>query len=138
MSIAGIVGAWMVAGCSSKLPTTTLDVGGHAVKAEVASTYVDIRTFERRLEIARDNVAIQQRSLEIAQARFEGGVVRQVDGAVLVAVAGQGRATSRDGPESAQQGPTADVAVGCECFDLDDNGRVDLKDFAALTQSFTG
>lgn len=31
--------AWMLAGCGSKLPTATLDVGGHPVKVEIAATY---------------------------------------------------------------------------------------------------
>lgn len=41
--------------------------------AEVAAAYVDIRTFERRLEYARQNVRIQEGSLELAQARSEEG-----------------------------------------------------------------
>jgi NodT family efflux transporter outer membrane factor (OMF) lipoprotein len=47
--------------------------------AEVARTYVLIRTFEERLEIARENVRIQERSLRIAEARFEGGEVTELD-----------------------------------------------------------
>lgn len=47
--------------------------------AEIASTYVQIRTFERRLVVARENVVIQQGSLEIADARFQGGAVTELD-----------------------------------------------------------
>ncbi len=47
--------------------------------AEIASTYVQIRTFERRLEVARENVALQERSLQIAEARFQGGAVTELD-----------------------------------------------------------
>jgi len=47
--------------------------------AEVARTYVLIRTFEQRLIIANQNVKIQQRSLQIAEARFEGGDVSELD-----------------------------------------------------------
>ena len=47
--------------------------------SEIASTYVQIRTFERRLEVARDNVVLQQGSLEIADARFQGGAVTELD-----------------------------------------------------------
>ena len=50
-----------------------------ALTAEVAATYVLIRTFEQRLEIARQNVKIQERSLQIATARFEGGDVSELD-----------------------------------------------------------
>jgi NodT family efflux transporter outer membrane factor (OMF) lipoprotein len=47
--------------------------------AEVARAYVLIRTFEERILIARANVLIQKRSLEIAEARFEGGLVTELD-----------------------------------------------------------
>ena len=47
--------------------------------AEIASTYVQIRTFERRLEVAQENVVLQQGSLEIANARFQGGAVTELD-----------------------------------------------------------
>jgi NodT family efflux transporter outer membrane factor (OMF) lipoprotein len=47
--------------------------------AEVARVYVLIRTFETRLQIARDNVKIQRRSLQIAEARFKGGAVTELD-----------------------------------------------------------
>ncbi len=47
--------------------------------AEVAVTYVLIRTFEERLELARANVAIQERAMEIAQTRFDNGVVSELD-----------------------------------------------------------
>ena len=46
---------------------------------EVARVYVLIRTFEQRLIIAAQNVKIQQRSLQIAEARFEGGDVSELD-----------------------------------------------------------
>lgn len=47
--------------------------------AEVARIYVLIRTFEQRLIIANQNVKIQRRSLQIAEARFEGGDVSELD-----------------------------------------------------------
>ena len=47
--------------------------------AEVARVYVLMRTFENRLKIARDNVEIQRRSLQIAEARFKGGAVTELD-----------------------------------------------------------
>ncbi len=50
-----------------------------SLTAEVARTYVLIRTFEARLEVARQNVKLQQRSLDIAEARFEGGEVSELD-----------------------------------------------------------
>ena len=50
-----------------------------SLTAEVARIYVAIRTFEERLEIARENVRIQERSLQIAEARFKGGEVSELD-----------------------------------------------------------
>jgi NodT family efflux transporter outer membrane factor (OMF) lipoprotein len=47
--------------------------------AEVARTYVVIRTLEEQLAIARENVKIQERSLRIAQVRFRGGDVSELD-----------------------------------------------------------
>ncbi|UCB49711.1 MAG: TolC family protein, partial [Deltaproteobacteria bacterium] len=47
--------------------------------AEVARTYVLIRTLEARLSIARENVRIQERSLQIAEVRFKGGEVTELD-----------------------------------------------------------
>ncbi len=47
--------------------------------AEVAAVYVALRTFEERLAIARENVAIQQRSLEIADVLFRNGATTELD-----------------------------------------------------------
>ena len=47
--------------------------------AEVARTYIVMRTFEERLEIARQNVKIQQHSLQIAEVRFKAGAVTELD-----------------------------------------------------------
>jgi NodT family efflux transporter outer membrane factor (OMF) lipoprotein len=47
--------------------------------ANVANSYIIIRTVEKRLDIARRNVQTQRESLEIAQARFAGGTTSQRD-----------------------------------------------------------
>lgn len=47
--------------------------------AEVARIYARVRTFEARLAITRENVAIQTRSLEIATVRFKGNEVTELD-----------------------------------------------------------
>jgi NodT family efflux transporter outer membrane factor (OMF) lipoprotein len=47
--------------------------------AEVARAYVLIRTLEEQIRITRENVKIQKRSLEITEARFEGGLVTELD-----------------------------------------------------------
>lgn len=47
--------------------------------AEVARTYVLIRTFEEQIRIAEENLLIQQESLRIARARFRGGATSERD-----------------------------------------------------------
>jgi NodT family efflux transporter outer membrane factor (OMF) lipoprotein len=46
---------------------------------DVASTYVQIRTLQQQLAIARDNAARQREALRIARARFESGAVSELD-----------------------------------------------------------
>jgi len=50
-----------------------------ALTGDVASTYVQIRTLEDRLKIARENVEIQKEGLTIARARFQGGAASDRD-----------------------------------------------------------
>jgi NodT family efflux transporter outer membrane factor (OMF) lipoprotein len=50
-----------------------------SLTADVATNYVQIRTLETRLEIARDNVAVQRESLNIAQIRFTAGTTSERD-----------------------------------------------------------
>jgi len=47
--------------------------------SEVATNYVQMRTFELRLQFARENVEIQKRSLGIAEARFAEGTSNELD-----------------------------------------------------------
>ena len=47
--------------------------------AQVASLYCSIRTVEARLVIARENAALQKRSLEIAERLFKGGADSELD-----------------------------------------------------------
>jgi NodT family efflux transporter outer membrane factor (OMF) lipoprotein len=49
--------------------------------AEVARNYALLRTLQERLEVAKANVEIQRRSFEIADAKFQGGVVTELDSA---------------------------------------------------------
>jgi NodT family efflux transporter outer membrane factor (OMF) lipoprotein len=50
-----------------------------SLTGDVANFYITIRTLKRRLDIARHNVQIQRESLQIAEARFEGGTTSQRD-----------------------------------------------------------
>ena len=47
--------------------------------ADVANSYILIRTAEERIDIARQNAETQQESLKIAEARFKYGTVTQLD-----------------------------------------------------------
>ena len=47
--------------------------------AEVANAYVIIRTFEKRIKLAEENVALQERSLHITEVRFKNGATTELD-----------------------------------------------------------
>jgi NodT family efflux transporter outer membrane factor (OMF) lipoprotein len=47
--------------------------------SEVAATYLTIRTVDERLEVARDNVRVQEDSLGIARVRYEAGGTSELD-----------------------------------------------------------
>ncbi len=49
------------------------------VTAEVARAYVLLRTFEVRLDLARENVDIQKETLRIAEVRYRNGAVTELD-----------------------------------------------------------
>jgi NodT family efflux transporter outer membrane factor (OMF) lipoprotein len=46
---------------------------------DIASTYAEIRTVQQRLEFAQTNVKLQQETFTIAQARYRGGQVTELD-----------------------------------------------------------
>ncbi len=50
-----------------------------SLTADAANSYVQIRTLQKRLEIARENADTQRESLRIAEARFKGGTTSQRD-----------------------------------------------------------
>ena len=50
-----------------------------SLTSEVARTFIVLRTSEERLGVARANVKIQNRSLEIADVRFKAGAVTELD-----------------------------------------------------------
>lgn len=47
--------------------------------SEVATNYIQLRTFEQRLTYARENVAIQEKSKDLAQVRFDAGASTELD-----------------------------------------------------------
>ncbi len=50
-----------------------------SLTADAANAYIQIRTLEKRLDIARENVETQKESLRIAEARFHGGTTSERD-----------------------------------------------------------
>lgn len=46
---------------------------------EVASTYVQLRTADERIKLLNKNIKIQERSLEIVDARYRAGMVTELD-----------------------------------------------------------
>ena len=47
--------------------------------ADAANSFIQIRTIEKRLQIARENLKTQSESLRIAEARYEGGSTSERD-----------------------------------------------------------
>ena len=47
--------------------------------ADIASTYTDVRTLQQRILLAQQNVKIQRETAGIADARFRGGLVTELD-----------------------------------------------------------
>lgn len=66
-----------VESASRDLEASEADVHAVAVAlaAEVARTYVELASAQRRLEIARANVALQERTLELVRSRLDAGLV---------------------------------------------------------------
>jgi NodT family efflux transporter outer membrane factor (OMF) lipoprotein len=54
--------------------------------SEVAANYAQFRTLEERLTVAKTNVLIQERSFELADLKFRGGVVTELDAAQAAAL----------------------------------------------------
>jgi NodT family efflux transporter outer membrane factor (OMF) lipoprotein len=47
--------------------------------ADVVRTYVDVRSYQFRLDIARQNVAVQKRTLDLVRLRFQRGLTNELD-----------------------------------------------------------
>ncbi len=49
------------------------------LQAEIATAYIQYRTFQKRLEFAHKNVELQRRTMEIADVQFRNGKVTELD-----------------------------------------------------------
>ncbi len=77
--------------------------------AEVGLIYIEIRTFERRIELARANVEIQRSSLDLTESRYENGKVTELDVTEARATLANTQATVPDFESSLR---TAKLALG--------------------------
>ncbi len=75
------------------------------LQAEVAAAYVDVRTFQTRLRYAAANVETQRGSVVLTQARFEAGVVAELD----VAQARRNLATTESIVPTLEEGLAASI-----------------------------
>lgn len=70
-----------VEAADADLDASIFDYGDIVVTlvADVAATYVDIRTLQTRLELVGRNVENQRRTYDITETRFQGGETSEVD-----------------------------------------------------------
>ena len=70
-----------VESASAELDASVADYDGVLVSlvSQVAQTYILIRTFQDRLEVARKNIKYQEESLRITRAKFDAGQVSELD-----------------------------------------------------------
>ena len=73
----------------------------------VASTYIGIRTLEKEIAIARENIVRQKEALQIARDRFNGGAATEVDVYQAENVLGQTEASIPQLTIQLQQGENA-------------------------------
>lgn len=88
---AGVVAGWevdlwgrvqrLVDAADADAAGATEDYRGAAVSilSEVALAYVDVRTLERRIELVKKNVSLQQHTLKLAEARYKAGNGPEID-----------------------------------------------------------
>ena len=70
-----------VESASAELDASVAGYDGALVSmvSQVAQNYILIRTYQNRLEVARENIKLQEESLRIARAKFDAGEVSELD-----------------------------------------------------------
>jgi NodT family efflux transporter outer membrane factor (OMF) lipoprotein len=70
-----------VAAADADLDAAVFDYGDVVVTlvADVAATYIDIRTLQSRLELVKRNVENQRKTFELTETRFTGELASQID-----------------------------------------------------------
>jgi NodT family efflux transporter outer membrane factor (OMF) lipoprotein len=78
-----------------------------SLTAEVARTYTLIRTSEALIQVAKDNIKIQERTVEIAKTLFKGGAINELDYLQAETLLNNTRATLPPFENQLQQGKNA-------------------------------
>ncbi len=92
-----------------------------ALVAEVSANYIQLRTFEERLDVAHANVAIQERGFAIADEKYRAGEVTGLDSAQALSLLEDTRALIPDLETSIRQTEnTLSILLGIPPRDLDD------------------
>ena len=82
------------------------------VTAEVTRTYFELRGQQQQLDVARRNVANQQATLDLAQARLEAGSGTEFDTARAQAQL----SARRSAPSHRSRRPWRAPSIGCRCW----------------------
>ena len=79
----------------AELDASVADYDGVRVSlvAQVAQAYISIRTFQERIDVARQNIEYQEESLRVSRAKFAAGEVSQLDADQAEAILNNTRAT---------------------------------------------
>lgn len=89
--------------------------------AEVAANYIQLRTLEERLDVARANVAIQERGYDIADQKYRAGEVTGLDSAQALSLLEDTRALIPDLETGIRQTEnTLSILLGMPPRDLTD------------------
>jgi NodT family efflux transporter outer membrane factor (OMF) lipoprotein len=89
--------------------------------AEVSANYIQLRTLEQRLDVARQNVAIQERSFGIADDKYQAGEVTALDSSQAAALLEDTRALIPDLESGIRQTEnTLSILLGIPPRKLDD------------------
>lgn len=92
-----------------------------ALIAEVSANYIQLRTLEQRLDVARANVAIQERSFQIADDKYRAGEVTALDPAQALSLLEDTRALIPDLETGIRQTEnTISILLGMPPRDLGD------------------
>ncbi|MGM0415516.1 MAG: efflux transporter outer membrane subunit [Thermodesulfobacteriota bacterium] len=70
-----------VEGAQAELEASSADMHGvlTTLTAEVALNYIELRTSQQRLKVARDNIGTQKKTYDLNNSRFKAGLIDELD-----------------------------------------------------------